>query len=209
MIISPNAPLVCITTRPNNTILYKTMNEKIYIGKVSLRTKVLRALWNVAYALLFRPFVTKLFRPWRLLLLKLFGAHVSWRSEVYASARIWAPWNLTLKAGSCLGPHTTVYNQAMVTLERDACLSQYSYICTAGHDGLNNARTGLVVAPVILCEGAWVGMDAYINMGVTIGQRAVVGARASVFGDVAPQTTVGGNPARILETKQKDSVNHL
>ena len=175
------------------------MNEKRYLGHVTLSVKVRRAMWNIAAAVLFRPFGTKLFRPWRLALLKLFGADVSWRSEVYASAKVWAPWNLVMADGATLGPDVICYNQARVVLMADACVSQYAYLCTAGHDlkresgasantPLNNARTGLVVADIVLEKGAWVGTQAFIGMGVTVGEGAVVGARANVFKDVPPQS---------------------
>jgi len=167
--------------------------------------KVRRAFWNVVCLCLFRPFGTKVFRLWRLFLLRLFGAEVAWSAEVYASAKVWAPWLLTVEAGGCIGPHVIVYNQARVTLRQDACLSQYAYVCTAGHETItvNNARTGLVVAPVTLDRGAWVGTRAFINMGVQIGEGAVVGACSCVFKDVAPRTVVGGNPAVVLS-----SLNH-
>lgn len=160
-----------------------------------------RAIWNVARLALFRPFGTKVFRLWRIALLRLFGAEADWSAEVYASAKVWAPWQLTLRRGSCIGPDAIVYNQARVMLLEDACLSQYAYICTAGHElgGVNNARTGLVVAPVTLDKGAWVGTRAFINMGVQVGEGAVVGACACVVKDVAPGTVVGGNPAVVIK----------
>lgn len=183
------------------------MNEKIYLGKVSLGIKMKRALWNVARCILFRPFGTKLFRLWRLSVLKAFGADVDWGCDVYASSKVWAPWNLTMEQGSCLGPETVCYNQAMVTLRKNACLSQYAMICTAGHEldaegqqPMNNAETGLVVAPVTLHEDAWVGMRAFVGMGVEVGRKAVVGACACVFKDVESKTVVGGNPAKVLRT---------
>ena len=40
------------------------------IGKVSLTNKMLRTLWYIVRFLLFRPFGTKLFLPWRLFLFK-------------------------------------------------------------------------------------------------------------------------------------------
>lgn len=177
-----------------------TMQQKINLGKVSTGIKLRRACWNVAGALLFRPFVTKVFRPWRIALLRLFGAQIDSTAEVYASARIWAPWNLRMEAGSCLGPEVICYNQAPVTLGRDACVSQYAYLCTAGHDTseLNNAETSLLVAPIVLHRGAWIGTRAFIGMGVEVGERAVVGACACVFRDVEAYTIVGGNPASVI-----------
>lgn len=65
-------------------------------GHVSVSVKMKRAVWYVMAALLFRPFPTKIFRPWRIFLLKLFGTKVEWDAEVYASVRIWKPWNLQI-----------------------------------------------------------------------------------------------------------------
>ena len=178
------------------------MYPKQTIGHVTLGNKLRRAIWNVVRFGLFRPFGTKVFRPWRIVLLKLFGANVAWSAEVYASSKVWAPWLLTLGNHSCIGPYAIVYNQARVTLDDDACLSQYAYVCTAGHESgiANNARTGLVVAPVTIGEGAWVGTRAYINMGVSVGEGAVVAACACVVKDVLPRTIVGGNPAVVIKT---------
>lgn len=187
------------------------MNARINIGKVTLAIKIKRAVWNVVCFILFRPFGTKLFRLWRLCLLKCFGAKIDWNAEVYSSAKIWAPWNLVLSNGACIGPNTIVYDQATVTLEENVCLSQYAYICTAGHNivsslksqvsdvPLNNAERGLVIAPVTIHKNAWVGTRAYINMGVEIGEGAVVGACACVFKDVEERTIVGGNPATVIK----------
>lgn len=180
-------------------------NVKV-IGAVSRGTKVRRAVWNVVCALLFRPFPTKLFWWWRWILLRLFGAKVDFHSHVYSSVSIWAPWNLRMEAGSCLGPHAICYNQAIVTLEAGATVSQYAYLCTAGHktDEPNSASSGLIVAPIMIGRNAWVGTRAYIGMGVEIGQNAIVGATASVYKDVEPGTIVGGNPAKVIR-KRRDA----
>lgn len=175
----------------------------IEVGGVGKSIKLRRALWNVVCALLFRPFPTFLFWWWRCLLLKAFGAKVSYSSMIYSTVKIWAPWNLKMAAGSCLGPHVVCYNQAMVTLEEGATVSQYSYICTAGHKASerNSAKYGLIIAPVTIKQNAWVGTRAYINMGVVIGEDAIVGATASVYKDVEPRAIVGGNPAKLIRKK--------
>ena len=43
--------------------------------------------------------------------------------------------------------------------------------------------------------------DAFVGMGVIIGEGAVVGARASVFKNVEPWTVVGGNPAKYIKNR--------
>lgn len=181
------------------------MHEKTNAGFVPLRTKIRRILWNIAYFTLFRPLPTSLFWPWRWMLLRMFGADVPYKTLVYSSAEIWAPWNLKMGLHSCLGPHVICYNQAMVTLEENVIVSQYACLCTAGHDTseINNKYTSLVVAPITIRRNAWVAMKAFVGMGVIVGERSIVGATASVFKDVAPFTVVGGNPAKIINQIKK------
>lgn len=180
------------------------MNEIHHPGKVSLSIKIRRALWNVCSALLFRPFITGVFRRWRIFLLNLFGAQIHSDSNVYASVKIWAPWNLVMEKDSCLGPDVICYNQDVVTLEENVTVSQYSYLCTAGHetDSPNSASDGLVTAGITLKRGSWIGTRAFLGMGVVVGENAIVGATASVYKDVLANTIVGGNPAKIIKTKE-------
>lgn len=53
-------------------------------------------------------------------------------------------------------------------------------------------------APVIIGDGAWLGEGCVILKGVTVGDRAVVGANAVVTKDVPPFTVVGGVPAQVI-----------
>ncbi len=189
--------------KPLNQYLLMTNLERHTPGHVSWSIKLKRVVWNVAAALLFRPFITPVFRKWRIGLLRMFGAKVEWDANVYASVTIWAPWNLRMGHRACLGPEVICYNQDLVVLEDDAIVSQYSYLCTAGHDTShgNTADTGLVTAPIVLKNKSWIGSRAFIGMGVEIGEGAVVGATASVYKNVEPWTVVGGNPARFIKKR--------
>lgn len=103
-------------------------------GRVSKSIKIKRVVWNITAAFLFCPFITPVFRKWRIALLRLFGAKIEWDANVYASVKIWAPWMLQMGHRACLGPEVICNNQDLVVLEDDAIVSQYSYLCTAGHD---------------------------------------------------------------------------
>ena len=82
-------------------------------------------------------------------------------------------------------------------------MSQYAYLCTAGHetDKMNTADAGLITAGITLERDAWVGTRAFIGMGVTVGEGAIVGANAGVYKDVDGNTIVGGNPARVIRER--------
>ncbi len=59
----------------------------------------------------------------------------------------------------------------------------------------------LTTASIIVKDHVWVAADAFVGMGVTIGEGAVVGARAAVFKDVEAWTVVGGNPAKFIKRR--------
>jgi acetyltransferase-like isoleucine patch superfamily enzyme len=64
-------------------------------------------------------------------------------------------------------------------------------------------RPEIRTAPVIISDNVWIGMNAVILKGVTIGENSVVAAGAVVTKSVPPNVVVAGNPAVI--TKQLDA----
>ena len=106
-------------------------------------------------------------------------------------------------ASSLFSPEVICYNQDWVVLEDEAVVSQYSYLCTAGHDVnmMNTADKSLITAPIVLKSKSWIGARSFIGMGVEIGEGAVVGATASVYKSVEPWSVVGGNPAKMLKKR--------
>lgn len=61
----------------------------------------------------------------------------------------------------------------------------------------------VVTKPIVVEDDCWIGANAVITAGVTIGRHSVVAGGSVVTRDVPPYTVVGGNPARIL--KQYDA----
>lgn len=161
-------------------------------------------VWNLVWIFLFRPTPRPL-HAWRRLLLKCFGATIGSRVLVYQSAKIWAPWNLTMEDDSVLGDYVDCYCVAPVRIGNAAVVSQYSFLCTASHDYRESSRP-LVAAPIVIGEHAWVTADVFVAPGVVVGNGAVVQARSVVFDDVEPWTVSGGHPAKMIKTRAKPNV---
>jgi acetyltransferase-like isoleucine patch superfamily enzyme len=53
-------------------------------------------------------------------------------------------------------------------------------------------------APVVIEDGAFIGMRSLILKGVTIGARSVIGAGSVVTRDIPPGVIAAGNPARVI-----------
>lgn len=64
--------------------------------------------------------------------------------------------------------------------------------------------TRVAIEPVIIKDKVWIGLNAVILKGVTIGEGAVVAAASVVTKDVAPWTIVAGNPARVIRELSPD-----
>jgi len=159
-----------------------------------------RLMWNMTYVFLFRPFSTKFFRRWRNFLLRIFGARIHNKAGVYSSAKVWAPWNLVLEKNAWIGPDVNCYNVDIITLGENVTVSQGAHLCTASHN-VFSVKHELITAPILLDSDSWVAANAYVHMGVIVGQGSVVGVNACVYRDVEPWTIVGGNPAKVLKKR--------
>ena len=60
--------------------------------------------------------------------------------------------------------------------------------------------------PTLVKRGASIGSGATLLCGITIGERAVVGAGSVVTKNVPPDVIVAGNPARLLKNLQPESI---
>jgi acetyltransferase-like isoleucine patch superfamily enzyme len=60
-------------------------------------------------------------------------------------------------------------------------------------------RPKLKTAPVKIADNVWIGMNAIILKGVTIGENSVVAAGSVVTKSVPPNTVVAGNPALVVK----------
>lgn len=72
------------------------------------------------------------------------------------------------------------------------CMSLNPYTC-------HQPRPTIPTKPVHIGNNVWIGMNAIILKGVTIGENSVVGAGAVVVHDVPPNVVVAGNPAKIVK----------
>ena len=134
---------------------------------------------------------------WRRAVLRLFGAKVGRQARIAASAHIFMPWNLEIGEWSAIGPDVFVYSLGKVRIGRRATISYRSHVCAGSHD-FTDPTIPLTKPPVTICDDAWVGTEAFIGPGVTVGAAAMVAARAVVVKDVEPRTIVGGHPARVI-----------
>ena len=82
----------------------------------------------------------------------------------------------------------------------DGCQIGHNVVfATLNHGLAPKERKSTYPAPIVLGRNVWVGSNATILQGVTIGDNAVIAAGAVVTKDVAPNTVVGGVPAQFIK----------
>ncbi len=165
-----------------------------------------RIVWFFVNHTVFRLSCCGAMGPFGLWLLRLFGAKIGKRKcLVYGTANIFAPWNLEMDNHSCIGPHANIYNKDLIRIGSHSVISQGAYLCTASHD-YNSPDHTLITKPIIVGDHVWIAAEAFVGMGVTIGEGAVVAARAVVNKDVEPWTVVGGNPAKYIKDRNNFTI---
>ena len=96
-----------------------------------------------------------------------------------------------------------LFNSANHTLRS---LSNYTFpiFYEAWGHGMSPAEAWDNKGDIVIGNDVWIGYDAVIMAGVTVGDGAVIGARAMVTKDVPPYTIVGGVPARPIRKRFPD-----
>ncbi len=172
-----------------------------YKNSLSRKNQIARFVWTLTWTLFAKPIPRSLCNGWKLFLLRLFGAKIHSKAVVYSNVRIYMPWNLEMGEYSCLASEVDCYNADKIIIGSHTTVSQKTYLCTASHD-ISKSNNPLITAPIIIQDQVWVAASAFVGMGITIKQGAVVGATASVYKDVEAWTVVGGNPAKFIKKRE-------
>jgi len=168
---------------------------------LSTKNKIGRFAWMLADTLLFKPAISGLLWPWRRFLLTVFGARIGKNSYIKASVKIWAPWNLQVGECTCLADRVNVYNTGRITIGAHTTISQGAYLCPGSHD-IYSPKFPMICSSMTIGDQVWIATEAFVGgMGVTVGEGAVVGARAVVTKNVEPWTIVAGNPAKFVKVR--------
>jgi putative colanic acid biosynthesis acetyltransferase WcaF len=130
----------------------------------------------------------------RVQLLKLFGATLGAGVVVKPGVRVKYPWRLWVGDHTWLGEDCWIDNVADVRIGSNACISQAAYLCTGNHDWAD-PLFALVLGPIAIGDGAWVGARSVVCPGVTVGPLAVLTAGSVAQRNLPAAEIHGGNPA--------------
>jgi len=117
---------------------------------------------------------------------------------------------VTIGRHSWVGPFCLVYGNGEVSIGDNVLIAAHTSINTVSHHyercDIPINDQGIYCDPVRIEDDAWIGMNAVILQGVTIGKGAIVGAGAVVTRDVPAWSIVMGVPARIVSQRDNAPV---
>jgi acetyltransferase-like isoleucine patch superfamily enzyme len=109
---------------------------------------------------------------------------------------------VTLGDRSWLGPFCLIYGNGGVTIGHNVLVAGHSSINTVSHStdrcDIPVNDQPVVIDPVVIEDDVWIGLNAVILQGVTIGRGSIVGAGAVVNKSIPPWSIAVGVPARVI-----------
>lgn len=132
-------------------------------------------------------------------LLRLFGAKIGKGVVIKPAVNIKYPWLLSIDDYSWIGEKVWIDNLAKVTIGKNCCISQGAMLLCGNHNYKKTAFD-LIVKPITLEEGAWVGALSVVCPGVIIKSHAILTVQSVATETLEPYGLYKGNPAiRIRE----------
>lgn len=157
------------------------------------------AIWMLVSFFLFEhlsPIPSKL----KIFFLRIFGAKLGDNVVIKPGCKIKYPWFLEIDDNVWLGESCWIDNLTKVKIENDCCISQGAYIFTGNHNYKKNTFD-LIVQPVTLKAGCWVGAKSIVCPNVILGEHSILSAGSVATHDLEPFCVYQGNPA-ILKRKR-------
>jgi hypothetical protein len=93
----------------------------------------------------------------------------------------------------------TFFGRGGIEIGNDVFIGPKCNLITINHDVNPDNRSATYGKPIKIEDKVWLGINATVLPGVTLGYGCIVGANSVVTKDVPPMTIVAGNPARIIK----------
>lgn len=125
--------------------------------------------------------------------------------EVPDTLRVFTPFytdfgqNITVGRNVFINACCHFQDHGGITIGDQCQIGHNVVLATLNHGTAPEDRPHTYPAPISLGRNVWIGSNATILPGVTIGDNAIVGAGAVVTHNVAPNTIVAGVPARVIK----------
>lgn len=130
----------------------------------------------------------------KVLLLRWFGAKVGRCVVIKPGVNIKYPWRLVIGDDSWIGEKVWIDNLDWVTIGSHCCLSQGALLLCGNHH-YGRPTFDLLVKPITLEDGVWLGAQSVVTGGVTCCSHSVLGVQSVASNNLGHYSVYRGNPA--------------
>jgi len=134
------------------------------------------------------------------LLGKIIGSPIDESTDVFTPLYINYGKNIKIGKNAFINFDCVFLDLGGITIEDNVFIAPKVSLLSEGHPVEVEKRHSLTVGHIHIKRNAWIGANATILPGVTIGENAVVASGAVVSKDVPDKVIVGGIPAKIIKT---------
>ncbi len=188
-------PLTDFPANPPTVDLSRYSNPEFDRGASRFK----ETLWWLVSWLFFVPAL-----PWpsafRVFCLRCFGGKIGCGVVIKPQVKITFPWKLVLGNHVWLGEECWLLNLERITIADNVCISQRALLCTGNHN-YKSPTFDLIVKPIEVEAGAWIGMGAMVAPGVKVGSHAVLAAGSVATNDLQAFGIYRGNPAVLVKER--------
>jgi putative colanic acid biosynthesis acetyltransferase WcaF len=156
--------------------------------------------WDLVQQYLFKT-SPKVFSRWRIFLLRLFGAEIGKGCYIASSVTITHPWELKI------GNHCSLDANGLyigpLSIGDYVSFGRCCHVISGTHD-LYSRNFEIVIRPVSVGHGAFIGAGTYLGPGVRIGQMSVVAAHMVVLKSIPENTILIHNKLQQIKLPRLD-----
>lgn len=154
---------------------------------------VKRTLWYFTNSIFFKSSLFPYLAP-KVWLLRTFGSQIGNKVVIKPGVNIKYPWLLHIGDNTWIGENVWIDNLAQTTIGSNVCISQGSMLLCGNHN-YTKTTFDLMIKPIIIEDGAWVGAQCTVCPGVTMHSHSVLTVGSIASKDLEPYSVYRGNPA--------------
>jgi len=154
---------------------------------------LVRSIWFLINQCFFNSYLFPFYSLKRILL-RSFGAKVGVGVVVKPKVNIKYPWKLQIGEYTWIGEQVWIDNLDEVEIGSHVCISQGAMILSGNHN-YKKAEFDLIVKPINIGDGAWLGAKSIVTQGVLVGEEAVLGVQSVASNELEARGIYRGNPA--------------
>ena len=158
-----------------------------------------RFLWYFVNALVIKNHLNPI-SGIRVKALRLFGAKIGRRVVIKPGVNVKYPWLLTVGDYSWIGEDVWIDNLAEVSIGSNCCLSQGAMLLCGNHN-YRLPTFDLMVKPIIVEDGAWVGAKSVVCPGVTVGRDSILTVGSMATSNLEAGKIYQGTPAVVKSVR--------